>query len=65
MPFLLAHFSPGGKIENCSAPFLPVCWIVRVEFKVHRLRDSFSVTWGMAGTLAIMFCNTLERDGNE
>ena len=36
MPFLLWHFSPGNKIENCSAQFLAVCWIVRVEFKVHR-----------------------------
>jgi hypothetical protein len=35
-PFLLSHFSPGDKIENCSAQFLAVCWIVRVEFKVHR-----------------------------
>ena len=33
-PFLLWHFSPGDKIENCSAQFLAVCWIVRVEFKV-------------------------------
>ena len=43
-PFLLWHFSPGDKIENCSAQFLAVCWIVRVEFKVHRLRDGFSVS---------------------
>ncbi len=43
-PFLLSHFSPGDKIENCSAQFLAVCWIVRVEFKVHRLRDGFSVS---------------------
>ena len=32
------------KIENCRAQFLAVCWIVRVEFKVHRLRDGFSVS---------------------
>ena len=44
MPFLLSHFSLGDKIENCSAQFLAVCWIVRVEFKVHRLRDGFSVS---------------------
>ena len=44
MPFLLSHFSPGDKFENCSAQFLAVCWIVRVEFKVHRLRDGFSVS---------------------
>jgi hypothetical protein len=44
MPFLLWHFSPGDKIENCSAQFLAVCWIVHVEFKVHRLRDGFSVS---------------------
>src|SRR6187551_1729164 len=44
MPFLLSHSSPGDKIENCPAQFLPVCWIVHVEFKVHRLRDGFSVS---------------------
>ena len=44
MPFLLWHFSPGDKTENRSAQFLAVCWIVRVEFKVHRLRDGFSVS---------------------
>jgi len=43
-PFLLWHFSPGDKIENCSAQFLAVCWIVRVEFKVHRPRDGLSVS---------------------
>jgi hypothetical protein len=32
MPFLLLHFSPGDKSEKCSAQFLAVCWIVRVEF---------------------------------
>jgi hypothetical protein len=36
MPSLLWHSSPGDKNENCSAQFLAVCWIVRVEFKVHR-----------------------------
>ena len=41
-PFLLWHFSPGDKIENCSAQFLAVSWIVCVEFKVYRLRDGFS-----------------------
>ena len=34
-PFLLWHFSLGDKIENCSAQFLAVCWMVHVEFKVH------------------------------
>jgi hypothetical protein len=52
MPFLLSHFSPGDKIENCSAQFLAVCWIVRVEFKVHRLRDGCSFTG---------ICDCLER----
>jgi hypothetical protein len=42
--FSLSHFSLGDKIENCSAQFLAVCWIVRVEFKVHRFRDGFSVS---------------------
>jgi hypothetical protein len=41
---LLSHFSPGDKIENCSAQFLPVCWIARVDFKVHRIRNGFSVS---------------------
>ena len=44
MPFLLWHFSPGDKIENCSAQSLAVCWIVHVEFKVHRSRDGVSVS---------------------
>ena len=44
MFFLLWNFSPGDKIENCPAQFLAVCWIVRVEFKVHRLGDGFSVS---------------------
>src|SRR5205809_5933445 len=44
MPFLLSNFFPGHKIQNCSAQFLAVCWIVHVEFKVHRLRDGFSVS---------------------
>ena len=43
-PFLLWHFSPGDKIEHCSAQFLAVCWIVRVEFKVQRPRDGLSVS---------------------
>jgi len=43
-PFLLRHFSPSDKIENCSAQFLAVCWIVHVDFKVHRFRDGFSVS---------------------
>ena len=43
-PFLLWHFSPGDKLENCPAQFLAVCWIAHVEFKVHRLRDGFSVS---------------------
>ena len=41
---LLSHFSPGDKIENCSAQSLAVRWIVHVEFKLHRLRDGFSVS---------------------
>ena len=44
MLLLLWHFSPGDKIENCPAQFLAVCWFVRVEFKVHRVRDGFSVS---------------------
>jgi hypothetical protein len=40
--FALA-FSPSDKIENCSAQFFAVCWVVHIEFKVHRLRDGFSV----------------------
>jgi hypothetical protein len=44
MPFLLSHFSPGDKIENRSGAFLAVCWIVHVAFKLHRLRDGFSVS---------------------
>jgi hypothetical protein len=43
-PFLLSHFSPGDKIENCPAQFLAVCWIAHVDFKVHRVRDGFSVS---------------------
>jgi hypothetical protein len=46
MRFLPSHFSLGDKIENCSAQFLALCWIVHVEFKVHRLRDGFSVSGG-------------------
>jgi hypothetical protein len=41
---LFWHFSLGDKTENCSAPLLAVCWIVRVDFKAHRLRDGFSVS---------------------
>ena len=43
MPFLFLHFSPGDEVENCPAQFLAVRWIVRVEFKVHRFRNGFSV----------------------
>src|SRR3954447_6407391 len=43
-PFLFWHFSPGDKIENCPAQFLAVCWIVHVDFKVHRLCDGFSIS---------------------
>ena len=43
-PFLPSLFSPGDKIEKCSAKFLAVCWIVRVHFKAHRIRDGFSVS---------------------
>jgi hypothetical protein len=43
-PFLLWHFSPGDKVENCSAQSLAVCWIAHVEFKVHRPRDGLSVS---------------------
>jgi hypothetical protein len=39
LPFVFGH-----KIENCPAQFLAVCWIVRVDFKVHRLRHGFSVS---------------------
>jgi hypothetical protein len=44
VPFLVSHFSPGDKIENCPAQFLAVCWIVHVEVKVHRLCNGFSVS---------------------
>jgi hypothetical protein len=44
MPFLLWHFSPGDKIQNCPAQFLAICCIVHVQFKVHRLRHGFSVS---------------------
>jgi hypothetical protein len=44
IPLLLSHFSSGDKIENCPAQFLAVCWIVCVEFKLHHLRDGFSVS---------------------
>jgi len=40
----LSHFSPGDKIENCSAQFLAVWWVVHVELKLHRLRHGFSVS---------------------
>ena len=33
----------GDKIEKCSAKFLAVCWIVRVDFKAHRIRDGFNI----------------------
>jgi hypothetical protein len=36
MPFLLSHFSPGDKIENCSAQFLAVCCLV-VALSARRL----------------------------
>jgi hypothetical protein len=41
---LLWHFSRSDKIENCPAQFLAVCWIVRVDFQVHCIRDGFSVS---------------------
>ena len=44
IPFLLRHFSLGDKTENRPAQFLAVCWIVRVEFKLHRFRDGLSVS---------------------
>ncbi len=44
MPFLLSHFSPGNKIQNCPAQFLAVCWIIHLEFEIHRIRDGFSVS---------------------
>ena len=53
MRFLLSHFSPRHKIENCSAQFLAVCWIAHVEFKVHRLRNGFGVS------NALMLCQSL------
>src|SRR4029077_12506404 len=43
-PFLLSHFSSSDKIENCSAQFLAVCWILHVDFKIHRIRNGFSVS---------------------
>jgi hypothetical protein len=41
MPFLLWHFSPGYKIENCSAQFLSVCWIVRALEGIRIQRSIF------------------------
>jgi hypothetical protein len=35
IPFLLWHFSPGDKTENCAAQFLAVYWIIR-----HRLKST-------------------------
>ena len=60
MPFLLSHFSPGDKIENCSAQFLAVCWIVRVEFKVHRLRDGFSVSNALVLKGSVFYVGNLD-----
>jgi hypothetical protein len=31
-------------LKRSPAQFLAVCWIVHVEFKLHRLRDGFSVS---------------------
>jgi hypothetical protein len=42
-PLLLSQFSPGDKIRTAHA-ISPVCWIVHVEFKVHRPRDGLSVS---------------------
>src|SRR5215471_8345570 len=41
-PFLLSPFTLSDKVEKCSAKFLAVCWFVRINFEVHRLRDGFS-----------------------
>ena len=56
-PFCLGHFSP-DKIENCPAQFLAVCWIVPVDFKVHRLRDGFSVSNALLLARAKGFCQS-------
>ena len=37
MPFLLLNFSRCDKIEDCSAQFLAVCWIIHVELIVAQL----------------------------
>jgi hypothetical protein len=42
--FSLSPFSLSDKIEDCSAQFLAVAWIVHVDFKIHRLRDSSCVS---------------------
>jgi hypothetical protein len=60
MPFLLSHFSPGDKIENCSAQFLAVCWIVHFEFKVHRLRDGFSVSNALVLKGSVFYVGNLD-----
>jgi hypothetical protein len=44
MPFLLSHLSPSDNTQNCPAQFLAVSWIIHVQFKLHRLRDGFSVS---------------------
>jgi hypothetical protein len=66
MPFLLSHFSPGDKTENRSAQFLAVCWIVRVEFKVHRLRDGFSVSNALllSQSIPTFIGHNLDKIGN-
>jgi hypothetical protein len=63
MPFLLSHFSLGDKIENCSAQFLAVCWFVRVDFKVHRIRDGFSVSNALPPALMPGGCIFARRRG--
>jgi hypothetical protein len=64
-PFLLPHFSPGDKIENCPAQFLAVCWFVRVDFKVHRLRHGFSVSNALLSTHRSQrfICHNLDKIG--
>ncbi len=66
MPFLLSHFSPCDKIENCSAQFLAVCWIVHLEFKVQRLRNGFSLSNALllGQSLPAFIGHNLDKIGN-
>ena len=60
-PFLVSHFSPSDKIENCPAQFLAVCWIIHVEFKLHRLRHGFSVGNALYHAYRTLVVPTLQR----